>query len=59
MNCPPERKIARTSRGEDVYAYIDRDGIEQFFVVPPGHRYVCENQKWEVYMDIERPYIAP
>ena len=51
MSCPKEHKIARTSRGEDIYAYTDSNGIEQRFVVPPGWRYICKNGKWEVYYD--------
>jgi hypothetical protein len=49
MTCPTERKIARTSRGDDIYAYIDRNGHEQHFIVPPGYFYTCENDEWIVY----------
>lgn len=49
MTCPTERQIARTSRGEDIYAYRDRDGVEQHFIVPPGFNYRCENGEWVVF----------
>jgi len=49
MSCPTERRIARTSRGDDIYAYIDRNGEEQTFIVPPGYFYRCENNEWIVY----------
>ena len=51
MSCPTERKIARTSRGEDIYAYTDSSGKEQYFVVPLGCSYICRNGKWEVYQE--------
>jgi hypothetical protein len=60
MSCPKEKKVKRKSDGTDVYQYTSATtGTSEFFEVPPGHNYICEDEEWVVFNPTLTPLPSP